>query len=279
MDLDLRPLSLGEILDRAFSMYRRHWLLFVGISAVPQILSFAFAVLGPQAATTTAGTVNFDLAAALNQLLFTVVYLVVLAFVLLFTQGGTTVAVSELYLGRAISIAEALRRVGKDIFRLFGVLILYFLVIFCGFILLIIPGIYWLCRLLVCYPVAIIERPGPGKSISRTFSLTKGFAGRAFAIVVMSIVLTLAAQALFSLPFRIPLGAAANDPGALRFWQILEAFGRAVGGALVAPIPLIANSIFYYDLRVRKEAFDLQLMMNPETQRPVGSDGTPSLAS
>ena len=34
---DLCPLSLGEILDRTFSLYRRNFLLFVGITAIPQL--------------------------------------------------------------------------------------------------------------------------------------------------------------------------------------------------------------------------------------------------
>ncbi len=274
-DLDLRPLSLGEILDRAFTLYKRHWLLFVGIAAIPQIVSFAYAVLRP---AQTAVTSNVQLGDVLKQLYFAAAYLVVLAFVLLFAQGGATVAVSELYLGRPVSIADALKRVGKDIFRLIGVLFLYWIILICGFILLIIPGIYWVCRLLVCYPVAIIERLGPGKTISRTFFLTKGFTGRAFTIALMSVALTIAALALFAAPFQIPLQASANDPGALRLWQILEQFGTSIGSALVTPIPLIANAIFYYDLRIRKEAFDLQMMMNPNAQRPMGASGAPSLA-
>jgi hypothetical protein len=36
--MDLRPLSLGEILDRTFSLYRRFFLLFIGISAIPRLL-------------------------------------------------------------------------------------------------------------------------------------------------------------------------------------------------------------------------------------------------
>src|ERR1700693_2725426 len=36
--LDLRPLSLGELLDRTFFLYRRHFLLFLGIAAVPYLL-------------------------------------------------------------------------------------------------------------------------------------------------------------------------------------------------------------------------------------------------
>src|SRR5580658_4326837 len=33
--VELRPLSLGELLDRTFSLYRRHFWLFVGIMAIP----------------------------------------------------------------------------------------------------------------------------------------------------------------------------------------------------------------------------------------------------
>jgi hypothetical protein len=38
--LDLRPLSLGELLDRTFFLYRRHFLLFVGIAAIPYFFFF-----------------------------------------------------------------------------------------------------------------------------------------------------------------------------------------------------------------------------------------------
>src|SRR2546425_4825838 len=39
--LDLRPLSIGELLDRTFSLYRRNFLLFVGIAAIPHLLVLA----------------------------------------------------------------------------------------------------------------------------------------------------------------------------------------------------------------------------------------------
>jgi len=42
--LDLRPLSLGDILDRTFSLYRRHFLLFIGIAGIPQLLVLVFSL-------------------------------------------------------------------------------------------------------------------------------------------------------------------------------------------------------------------------------------------
>ncbi len=45
MSLDLRPLTLGELLDRSFSLYRHHFWLFVGIMALPSLLGLAFGLL------------------------------------------------------------------------------------------------------------------------------------------------------------------------------------------------------------------------------------------
>ncbi|HEV2350884.1 MAG TPA: hypothetical protein VG028_13675 [Terriglobia bacterium] len=39
--MELRPLSIGELLDRTFSYYRRNFWLFVGIVAAPQVAMVA----------------------------------------------------------------------------------------------------------------------------------------------------------------------------------------------------------------------------------------------
>jgi hypothetical protein len=55
--------------------------------------------------------------------------------------------------------------------------------------------------------------------------------------------------------------------------------GTFIAGVFVGPFLLIATAVFYYDLRVRKEAFDLQLMMHPSGNVPSGSAGAPSMLS
>ncbi len=60
----------------------------------------------------------------------------------------------------------------------------------------------------------------------------------------------------------------------------LAQVGNTVAETLVTPILLIATAVFYYDLRVRKEAFDLQLMMNPGAVTAAPSPGSlPSMLS
>ena len=41
----LRPLTIGELLDRTFFYYRRHFVLFVGIAALPAVLLLAFQLI------------------------------------------------------------------------------------------------------------------------------------------------------------------------------------------------------------------------------------------
>lgn len=156
-DLDLRPLSLGEILDRTFTLYRRNFVLFLGINALPHLLilamNIAATLLGsaPTAAGYPAST-SVQARASTGLMAFgfigLLIGLIIYMVVYLFSQGGTVFAVSELYLGRSTTIGASLGRMRGQLGSLFGVLLLNGLVIMVGTILLIIPGIYLACRLI-----------------------------------------------------------------------------------------------------------------------------------
>ena len=280
-DLALRPLTLGEMLDRSFSLYRRNFLIFVGIAGIPQVITLAFNLFNtanrPIGAGANAGLGLGQVSG--TQLIVTLVYVIVAMVAYLFSQGGTILAVSDLYLGRTTSIAESLRKVWSEFGFLFGVALLNGLAVIIAAIFLIIPGIYVACRLLVCVPAALIEKRAPQESLSRSFQLTKGFAGRSFMIVALYVVLAIAVIFLVSLPFGIATASAAGNPEMLRFWLMAMQVATTIGTTLISPILLIAISIFYYDLRVRKEAFDLQFMMNPDAQKTPGGSGVPSILS
>jgi hypothetical protein len=285
-NLDLRPLSLGEVLDRTFSLYRNHFLLFIGITAIPQLLILAVHV-AQIIFTGTIGTTRIDpsrtalsggLAAVgiLGGLVGLIIYLVAY----LFAQGGTVYAVSELYLGRTTTIADSLRRMRGQAMNLFGVTLLNGLAVLFGLILLVVPGIWLACRLITCVPAALLEDLGARDSLERSYRLTEGSAGRAFVIYLVYFVVAIIASALFSFPFDFMLTlSAARHPDSVRMWLALAQVGDSIANTLVTPILLIATAVFYYDLRVRKEAFDLQLMMNPSGPTAPATGGLPSMLS
>jgi len=162
---------------------------------------------------------------------------------------------------------------------LFGVILLNGLAVMGAFILLIIPGIYVACRLITCVPAALLEDLGPRSSLERSFSLTKDYVGRSFVIYLLYFVLAYAAAFLFTLPFGVAIAMSAKNPEAVRLWLAFSHVGEFVGQVLVSPILTIATAVFYYDLRVRKEAFDLQFMMNPTGPVSPGSPGVPRTLS
>jgi hypothetical protein len=284
-NLDLRPLSLGEILDRTFSLYRRHFLLFLGITALPQLLVLALNLVQSMRmeipATRTPAPVEQLQSSGLMAFSFVgfFVGLIVYLVAYLFAQGGTVFAVSELYLGRQTSIGASLSRMRGQLGSLFGVILLNGLAVMVATIFLIIPGIYLACRLITCIPAALLEDLGPRASLERSFRLTKDNAGRSFVIFLLYFIMLYAAILLFMFPFLFMAGLSAKEPGMMRLWLSLSQVGNSIAAVLVSPFLTIATAVFYYDLRVRKEAFDLQVMMNPSGTIPSGTAGVPTMLS
>ncbi len=170
--LDLRPLSLGEILDRTFSLYRRHFLLFLGITAIPQLLILALNLTQTlltkmPAVPESAPVEQFQSAASGGMMAFGIVGvlvgLVIYFVAYLFAQGGTVFAVSELYLGRTTTIGASLGRMRGQLGSLLGVLLLNGLAIM-GAALFLLPvdaRIRWPC---LCYFSPLWHSPVRGHS-------------------------------------------------------------------------------------------------------------------
>ncbi len=124
--VELRPLSLGELLDRTFSLYRRHFWLFVGIMAVPSAftipMNFLFLSLeGSMFSSTrvpTPPSPGLLASFGLGYLLFFVVFAIVYSV----AAAAATHAVAEAYLGRPSSVSEAYSKIRGKFWRLMGVI-------------------------------------------------------------------------------------------------------------------------------------------------------------
>jgi hypothetical protein len=106
MDTNLRPLTLGEILDRTAQLYRTNFLLFLGISAIyaGAVLALGLGQIGVQELMKTPNP--HVLLAVLNAVLL------VMQIALLFILSGVEVAannraVAWLHLGQPASVREA----------------------------------------------------------------------------------------------------------------------------------------------------------------------------
>ena len=118
---ELRPLTLGEILDRTFTLYRSRFWLFAGISslaAVVQVVAAGAQMIGMRGMMRmpAVGTTPAQLPGVLahSGLAILVGYAVGLIYLLAasVTQAGTAWALSEVYLGREATVGSAMRVAG-----------------------------------------------------------------------------------------------------------------------------------------------------------------------
>jgi len=286
-EVDLRPMTLGEVLDRTFHLYKNNFWLFAGIIALPLLINLLFGVglvvwnspvtnaIRSGRGMDPANTIHLGGIILIRALVAIVLYLTVIEV----GHAATIFAVSDLYLGRAASVRKAFANLRGRLLRLLGVAFLVLLIVGVGFIALIVPGIILACRIGLAVPICMLEDESPAGAISRSMELTKGFAGQMFLIMLLVWILSWVAGAFFQTPFIIlATQRHAQLPLAL---QILQQLANFIPGVLVGPIGTIAFSLMYYNLRVRKEAFDLQHLMvalGPGSGPVAAAPGAPSTA-
>ncbi len=101
MNLDLRPLTVSEFLDRTFSVYRHRFLLFVALMAPQAVLSLIAALIWGWATASLQTKADFDPANLVGLIIGAVVGAVIFTFVhwvlYVLGVGATAAAVSDLY--------------------------------------------------------------------------------------------------------------------------------------------------------------------------------------
>jgi hypothetical protein len=246
----LRPLGVGEILDTSFSLYRRH---FGALATVALICTGIPLML--RLFLETEGGMWANLALAL-------LYMLSVLVLNLLATAATVFIVSESYLGRPITAWEALRRAAPYIGPILVCSLLMALAVGVGFLLLLIPGIILAVGLALTIPAVVLE-PGlsPSAALSRSWELTRGARWRIFGLGITLLVLLYVPVIAVSGLFAMFLPQAAS--GSLGPVELATIAGLAIGGVVqifIYPLFYCVLTVAYYDLRVRKEGFDLELL-------------------
>jgi hypothetical protein len=259
MTTALRPLSTGELLDRTFSLYRSHFVLFVAIFALPHLAVLAFQCVA----------VAFQVPGANLARLFTTMAwswgAILLSMVAsAASQAATVIAVSNVHLDRPASLSDSFSRIKNQILGVIGLSLLVGIAVGMGLVLLIVPGIILVMMWSLAIPVKVLENKGVTDSMSRSSDLTRGNRGRIFVIWLLFIVLSIGVGLLLRWPIEIAAGVHSifSLQRVAPVWQVASLIATFISECLVGPLATIAFSLVYYDERVRKEAFDLQLMMS-----------------
>ncbi len=238
----LRPLSLGEVLDVSFGLYRSLFVPLVVVAVICQAIPMA---LGVYLGVSGEMFVNILLSMLYGALA------VVLGSI---GVAASTFIVSDAYLGRETSATVALQRATTLLGRLIVISILTSILVGLGFLLLIVPGVILLSGLLLSTVVAVLEAPPSATAaMGRSWDLTRGFRGKVFLAMVVAFL-------LLGVPSIAIGGAGAifgdSDGTVSLIILVLE----AVLQIFIYPFVYVVMTVLYYDLRVRKEGFDLELL-------------------
>ncbi len=244
----LRPLSTGEVLDVSFGLYRALFipLLTVALAsrAIPAIMGIYLQAIGGFAVHLRLGLLQFFIGIFLSAI----------------GTAATTYIVSGAYLGTDVSANDALRAALGLLGRLLLLSLMTSLVVGVGFLLVIVPGFILLAGLALSTAVLVLESPiSPNDAMNRSWQLTKGSRWK--------VLLTFFVAVLFLLVPMMAIGAIGAVGSVVGLWSDMVTIVLiSVLQIFIYPFVYIVITVLYYDMRVRKEGFDLEILARA-TQR------------
>jgi len=255
---ELRPLSIGEILDVAIKIYLRNaWTLFRVVLVVVAPVEIVSALIQASAATNDGDTTtnsSHDVALYLSAIGAATI-LGLLANTV--ATGASFKAVADAYLGEQPTWRSSLRFAFVRLHSILWITILGGIATVVGAILCIIPGIYLWIAFAVAVPVLLTEGVKGTAALGRSRALVRDRWWGTFGVVLLGTIL--AGVVSGAIGALAGFAAGSTDAGSVAGFLVNSVSGT-LGSMISTPFTAAFVSVLYFDLRVRKEAFDLQLL-------------------
>lgn len=254
----LRPLDFGEILDVAFTLYRRHFGTFFLTALLPNLPVAAFWMYLGSVVGSGAGAAEEVSALAGVGALLMVPYSAIAG---VFVWAALVHQTSGAMTGEPVSLEGGYRRAVSRFFPLLGAGIVAMLLIGLGFMLLFVPGVLAAIMFFAVVQAIVIEGEGPLRALGRSRELAQDGWARIFGVLLVTWLIVLLPTMAVSgglgfLAALVPGVAESMAGGGLNAgFQATS----VVVGALTTPYMAASLVVLYYDRRVRKEGLDLEL--------------------
>ena len=291
--IQLHPMGIGEILDSSFRLMRKHFFMFFLILMIPQATFFLiskivqfFARGGVEQGAPMSMGVGFAVS-----FLLAILIVVILQF---WAQGALIFAVSETYLGHRTSLGASYGAMRSRLGRLLGTLFLM------GFLIALVPAgigiimalvvpmyakgggfrgvlmaitllmgvvvfFHLLLNWLLVDKVVVLEGKAWRKALRRSKELMnarteKGFwkspKNKAGLILLLGFLIGVGIHLLFQLPGLITQGLMPTSLVMKTLQEVLNVMATSLAAVFTA----VAMILYYYDIRLRSEGFDLKMM-------------------
>ena len=163
-------------------------------------------------------------------------------------DSAMVAASADAYVGRPVSPGRAISRAASVFLSALVANFVKWLVIGLAAMFFLVPGIYLFAAWFAVPAVVVIERLGPMAALGRSADLSRDNKLRILGTLAVAWLIYLAVLYLVVIPTALS--------GSL----IASTIGQLVVGAFVYPLIPAVTTVLYYDMRIRKEGYDIQLM-------------------
>ena len=280
--MHLRPRGFSELIDATFNILRARFRPIATVGALMIIpgalLSLVMAATMPTRVAGAPPTLP-----EMGAKFWTMWAVLVPISTVVYTLGSIALIAlaSATYLGREADVGAAFALARRRFWPVLGSMILKWIAVFAPFVVVAVfitgvaaaggasgaggaavLGIFmfvWffvapvlLLRWAVSTPVAALEQAGASQALGRSGKLTKGSKGRLFGLYLVFFIVFGAMYAVGATIGGLT-GALFNNP----------LFANVLGNVMsmvLYPVLAVLQTVIYYDLRIRNEGFDLEVM-------------------
>ncbi len=236
LPLPSRPeFSVGRVVSRTFSIWWGNVVVFGTVAVIINLpaIALSFAEIGQKVPRGSPGV------AMLGWFLQSVLGLI--------TTGALTAGVLQSLHGERLGVARLLGIGLRKVFPLFFVSLMVGILVTCGLVLLVVPGLIALAGCYLAVPALVAEQCGTTDALTRSWDLTRN---RRWKVLALVLLFSLGVAAV-SLGLGAAIGAAAAaltgrvGAGVIGLIEIVA--------VLTASISQAAPAVAYHDLRIEKE--------------------------
>ena len=270
----LQPMNFTDILDGIFTVYRNHYRLLLEIAAVYLVLGFAVDLISAYFIIEATPSTIFVIAGF---------SLIATSVISLLVTAGLMYASAQVYLTREMTSGAAFQQAFRRFWSYLGSSVLYLLAVI-GLCITVIGlpfGIYFGVRWSLYSLPVLLEESKAWNALGRSTELVKGNWWRVLGILLsiylisfmITIILYISVEFILTLSGIIATEADGGNglldtlrrlfaPSPTEAGWVTYAVQRFIGlliATLTMPIALIGSTLLYFDLRIRKEAFDIEM--------------------
>ena len=261
----LRPLSVGEILDLAIKIYRERFVHLVkAVAVVVAPVSVVGAIIQlslPDTDTLSGNTDQFGQVQVESSDVWAFVgglfALGIIAYVASqLAAAASFKLVSGAYLDEEPDWRASLAYATSKLGSLIWLTVVFALGLALGVLACVIPGIYLYVAWTLAVPVLLLEDVRGAKALNRSRALVKGRWWPVAGVLLVGFILSGLVQMVASGLFLAVASAGDNEVVDV----VTQAVANTAASVLTTPFTAAVIMVLYFDLRVRREGFDLELL-------------------